>query len=367
MISKHVRRAAIAKRQEFLAKKGVLGVMSGREEKGGKKTGRSAVVVLVKQKLSLVDLDEADFVPSSVMEGEEVVPTDVIEVGEIRALHTNKHRPIVPGTSIGHFEITAGTLGVVVRKGGEEFILSNNHVLANTNAAAIGDRIYQPGPIDGGKDGDTVATLAQFVPINFSGSNLVDCALARFVSDPEPDPEPPTPDPEPPTPPKDNDSNCKIAKIFTVSLNKVAELFGRETRLKAVRPVKLESQDIESQATEGVDYDNTPLNLGVTITKQLAIVDVGDTVQKSGRTTGVTVDEVIGLDAAVDVSYGSDGTGRFVDQIICGPMSAGGDSGSVVYDAAGNAIGLLFAGSDTITILNPIQDVFTLLGIDEIA
>ena len=56
-----------------------------------------------------------------------------------------------------------------------------------------------------------------------------------------------------------------------------------------------------------------------------------------------------------------------VDQIICGPMSAGGDSGSVVYDAGGNAIGLLFAGSDTVTILNRIEDVFTALEIESIA
>ena len=125
--------------------------------------------------------------------------------------------------------------------------------------------------------------------------------------------------------------------------------------------------DVSSQAVEGVDYVNTPLNLNVVITKQLAEVDVGDTVQKSGRTTGVTVDEVIGLDAGVSVDYDVDGVARFDDQIICGPMSAGGDSGSAVYDADGNMIGLLFAGSDTITILNRVQDVWAALEIDEIA
>ena len=97
-----------------------------------------------------------------------------------------------------------------------------------------------------------------------------------------------------------------------------------------------------------------------------AEVSVGDTVQKSGRTTGVTVDEVLGVDAAANVSYDG-GVAKFVDQIICGPMSAGGDSGSVVYDGAGNAIGLLFAGSDTVTIVNRIQDVFTVMNIDRIA
>ena len=362
MISTHVRRAAVAKRQEFLAKKGVVGVMAGREEKDGKKTGRSAVVVLVKQKIHVADIDESDLVPSSVVEGEEVIPTDVIEVGEIRALHTKKHRPIVPGTSIGHYQITAGTLGVVVRKGGEEFILSNNHVLANTNAASIGDKIYQPGPIDGGKDVDTVATLAEFIPIDFSGTNLVDCALARFVGATDPGiPEPPKEPPviEPPAKDEPEDFFDKIMKFFEGIFSFIIGLFGGKKQTVV--------QKVESQATEGVEYINVPLNLPSTITKKLATINVGDAVQKSGRTTGVTVDEVIGVDASVDVSYGSEGVGRFVDQIICGPMSAGGDSGSVVYDASGNAIGLLFAGSDTITILNPIQEVFIALGIDEIA
>jgi hypothetical protein len=42
-------------------------------------------------------------------------------------------------------------------------------------------------------------------------------------------------------------------------------------------------------------------------------------------------------------------------------MSQGGDSGSAVVDAGTNLIGLLFAGSDTTTIINRIEHVFSAL------
>ena len=360
-----VREMVRAKRDELMAKKNVVGVMSGNETKDGSKTGREAVVVLVEKKVDLSELAEQDLVPRQIDD----TPTDVIEVGVIKALHKGKHRPVLPGTSIGHFAITAGTLGVVVDRNGEKLILSNNHVLANENNAAAGDAILQPGPHDGGRAEDKVAELADFVPINFSGSNLVDAALARFVDDaPQPDPEPDPEPPTPPQPPEEEDSSCPVANILAKIINYPAKLFGRQTRLKAVRPKTVAPQEVEvkASATEGVEYDNTPLNLGVTITRQIAEVSVGDTVQKSGRTTGVTVDEVLGVDSAANVQYDG-GVARFDDQIICGPMSAGGDSGSVVYDANGNAIGLLFAGSDTVTIVNRIQDVFSEMSIDKIA
>lgn len=107
------------------------------------------------------------------------------EMGEIKALaadHTAKYRPAPPGISIGHYLITAGTLGVTCFKDGTKYILSNNHVLANCNAGAIGDAILQPGAYDGGTvAADKIGTLAAFVPIVFNDQenpNHVDCALA---------------------------------------------------------------------------------------------------------------------------------------------------------------------------------------------
>ena len=86
--------------------------------------------------------------------------------------------------SVGHVDITAGTYGTAVYRilpGGSVnpprhglgiprswYILSNNHVLANSNDANIGDLILQPGPFDGGTDPeDAIARLRAFVPITF--------------------------------------------------------------------------------------------------------------------------------------------------------------------------------------------------------
>ncbi|NIU63493.1 MAG: hypothetical protein GWN66_23410, partial [Pseudomonas stutzeri] len=85
--------------------------------------------------------------------------TDVQETGVIRALqdHTAKWRPAPGGVSIGHVDITAGTLGCLVVRGDHIYILSNNHVLANSNEAEPGDAILQPGPHDGGTMDDQIA------------------------------------------------------------------------------------------------------------------------------------------------------------------------------------------------------------------
>jgi len=102
------------------------------------------------------------------------------------AERTEKVRPAPGGVSIGHKDITAGTLGCVVRdrRTGRRVILSNNHVLANSNLGEIGDPILQPGPIDGGTLEDQIATLERFVRIKEPpATNLVDAAIALPLSD----------------------------------------------------------------------------------------------------------------------------------------------------------------------------------------
>ena len=95
-------------------------------------------------------------------------------------------RPLKIGVSVGHFEITAGTLGCFVRGLDPKddravMILSNNHVLANENRAKLGDPVLQPGCVDGGEDpADKVATLSRFVRLKKTGANLVDAAVAAL-------------------------------------------------------------------------------------------------------------------------------------------------------------------------------------------
>ncbi len=85
-------------------------------------------------------------------------------------------------------------------------------------------------------------------------------------------------------------------------------------------------------------------------------------VQKSGRTTGYTTGSVVQIDVTVQVAYGSQ-TARFVNQLMAGAMSQPGDSGSAVLDMERNVIGLLFAGSNTTTLFNPIESVLEALNV----
>jgi len=97
--------------------------------------------------------------------------------------YRSRHRPLNMGISIGHFEVTAGTLGCFVRtKSGEARILSNNHVLADENRGEKGDDVLQPGRYDGGRRrNDVVGTLDRFVSLRKRGANRVDCALASVA------------------------------------------------------------------------------------------------------------------------------------------------------------------------------------------
>ena len=105
------------------------------------------------------------------------LPTDIIEAGKFVAY---QEPPVPCGVSVGHPAITAGTLGCLVKKGENHYILSNNHVLADSNAASPGDRVIQPGTADGGRlPNDVIATLEPYQEIDFTGApNYIDAAIA---------------------------------------------------------------------------------------------------------------------------------------------------------------------------------------------
>lgn len=316
--------------ESLLARQNVVGVGIGYKEVGGEPTGSLSLKVLVRQKLPVSGLDPKAVVPSR-LNG---VETDVVPVGLIRALQarTGRWRPAPGGVSLGHYQITAGTFGCVVRdrSSGVRLILSNNHVLANSNAAQVGDPILQPGPADGGRqDQDIIARLERFCPIEFSVA--------------------------PPT--------CNLAIGFATIGNILARMLGSRHRLNVYQKNQAATNLVDAAVARPLDdtlIKDDILEIGiVTGTVEAAL---GMTVRKSGRTTGFTTGVITVLDATVDVSYGAGRTARFEDQIVCGPMSQGGDSGSLLV--AGDslaAVGLLFAGSEGSTVFNPIQAVLDCL------
>ena len=91
---------------------------------------------------------------------------------------------------------------------------------------------------------------------------------------------------------------------------------------------------------------------------------MGTLLHKTGRTTNYTTGRITATNATIDVNFGNGRIARFRDQILTTPMSAGGDSGSIVADRENYAVGLLFAGSPQVTILNHIQHVRALLRIE---
>lgn len=236
---------------------------------------------------------------------------DVVVTGRIDAIDyndpTTRERPAPNGFSVGHYAITAGTIGARVKDGtGQVYILSNNHVLANSNSGSIGDAIYQPGPYDGGTSADQIGTLAAFRTIVMGGgSNTMDAAIA---------------------------------------LVNAADLLGATPDYAFGAP--------------GTSPVGATLNMAV---------------QKFGRTTGHTTGTVAEVNVTLNVCYVPLGNflclqyATFTGQmgISPGTFSAGGDSGSLIVtnNSSRSPVGLLFAGSSTRTIANPIGPVLTYFGV----
>ena len=132
------------------------------------------VILIYKEKADVPDLpDELEGVPV------ESTITGMLEPRD----HSPQHRfprPIPIGVSSGLAGVATGTLGARVTDGTRTFALSNNHVFAGVNTAAVGDPIIHPGDVDGGSDpSDRIGTLYAYETIDFDGSlNTMDAAIA---------------------------------------------------------------------------------------------------------------------------------------------------------------------------------------------
>jgi hypothetical protein len=235
--------------------------------------------------------------------------------------------PIFLGTSGGSVRDSGsgggccgGTLGALVSRGGQQYILSTNHVLARLDDGTAGDSIIQPALIDSScasTGATTVGTLAQFASLESPpfGGPVVDAALAAVTSGTV-------------------DSSGTI-----LGLGGTTDSFGAST-------------------------DAPPLSGAG---KQAAI---NDNLVKSGRTTGVTCSFVSAVNLTASVEYVKEcGTGaRFsvtfndLVEISGSGFSAEGDSGALIVEQAdATPVALLIGSSDSDSIATPIADVLTAL------
>jgi hypothetical protein len=322
-----VRAARASHEASLFGRANVVGVAVGQKVIRGQGTDEPCVVVYVERKRPEGELRRRDVVPK-VLAG---VRTDVVETGRFVAREllsptavdrTERIRPAPGGVSIAHHRVTAGTLGVVAIQDGLPVILSNNHVLANENDARPGDAILQPGPADGGRPDDEIARLEDFVPIIFNQRNLG--AFGRFVER----------------------LLGPLLALLGLQLKRLPE--GRANIVDAAIAAPVAEDLVDPQILDIGSVGGT------------AEAEVGMDVRKSGRTTGLTSGRITGLDAVVEVDYQSR-TAVFRRQIVSDLLSRGGDSGSLVVDDRNRAVGLLFAGGATTTLLNPIGDVLRAL------
>lgn len=219
----------------------------------------------------------------------------------------------------------------MVKRGEDVFILSNAHVFTQDpmkEEIETGE-IVQPGPYDGGlAPDDKIGDLADYIAIG-AEEEEVTCPLAKF-----------------------------IARL----LNSVSKLFKRKSRFKVMTLTGKENR-VDCAIASPISPDAVKKEvLEIGAPKGTAEARLGMKIKKSGRTTGLTTGEVRLVSATVRVQYGRK-TAIFKDQLVAGAMSKGGDSGSVVLDEDNRVCGLLFAGSDTTTIMNKIGDVKRLLGV----
>jgi len=203
-----------------------------------------------------------------------------------------------------------GTLGALVSRGSNLYILSNNHAIAMSDSGTVGDPIVQPGLIDNNcATPPTVATLSQFFNMETGPAPKIDAALALINS----------------------------GAVETTGT--ILQLGGTAS----------------NPPTNGPPHGGS----GVAPT-------VGRTVAKSGRSTGLTCSAIFATQTNVSVQYQKGcGTGStfnvsFTNQVDVtnNGFSAEGDSGSlIVTQDTADPVALLYAGSGSDTVGNPISDV----------
>ena len=244
------------------------------------------------------------------------VPVKQIVTGKIEALNLleppvasrkDKFRPAPGGVSIGHFLVSAGTFGIVCYDAttGEKLILSNNHVLANESS------------------------------IQNSRARAGDLILQPGVADSA-----------------DIIANGLGELVRWIDMDEIGEVNANEVDCAVARPAN--PDDITDEILE------------IGRVTEIGEAVIGDEVEKSGRSSGLSSGRIEDINATIKIDYGYFKNSAFRNQIVITPgIAVGGDSGSAIIRKSDHkAVGLLVAGSENITIANSISRVAQALNIN---
>lgn len=286
----------------------VVGTGIGLRTVNGVPTGEPAVKVFINQRAMRAGSRVSEDIPTTI----DGLPVDVQVMGEIflQGFSQRFARPVPCGCSISNVDAdargnfrSAGTLGALVRLNNNKLcFISNNHVIGDFNRGLIGrDRIIQPGTLDQGSISTDLVGVLE-----------------------------------------------NVVELRTGSVNRVdgATAFTAFSRVEG----------------RHVTYQLNPTPLAPTLNLS---------VMKNGRTTGPTMGQIVAINFRTSpIFYPGIGGVVFTEQIVIqgtgGRFSASGDSGSLIVSAGTRQpVGLLFAGSDTFTIANPISAVMRELNISE--
>lgn len=225
-----------------------------------------------------------------------------------------------------------GTLGALVQDSAKnQYILSNNHVLAESDQGRPGDTIDQPGMIDDG-----------CIPLSHAGSTLRAVGTLKYVV---------------PLASTKTDVDAALASVAPGAMDPNGDIL----QLAApTRPLSANDSLGAAPPVAGTGEVLTAANL------------TGLRLAKSGRTTGLTCSTVAAIDLSVKVDYFKDcaETQPYYTKIFTGQIgitgnrfSDSGDSGALVVDASNaEPVGLFFAGGTDgnghgLSIANPIGEV----------
>lgn len=272
--------------EELLAKSLVIGVGVGPKLVGGERTQENAIRVYVINKLREDKVDDQHMIPSQI----EGIETDVIEqdmqeptsADDLPDTARERHRPARPGCSISHYAADSrGTLGKLAKdeQTGKLLFLSNWHVLANCGMCREGDPILQPGGYDGGEvSSDTIGYLHRWADVRMLCS----------------------------TQGKDWPLTAAKKRIRKAVVNDIAL---PENVIDAAAAKPISKNAIENSVLE---KEKLPSGSEGSVSEP----SIGDTVYKSGATTGVTSGTVIDTCYDTLVTYDGIGVALFKNQIL---------------------------------------------------